>query len=53
MVLKAALHHSDVSITQKYLESDSSLVDAAIRKCDFSRHRTKAALGTILRECAA
>ncbi len=37
MVLRAALHHSDVSITQKYLEADETAVEAAIRRCDFTR----------------
>lgn len=37
MVLKAALHHSDVSITQAYLEADEDAVEAAIRRCDFTR----------------
>lgn len=37
MVLKAALHHSDVSITQKYLEAEEDAVEAAIRRCDLSR----------------
>jgi hypothetical protein len=34
MVLKAALNHNDVSVTQKYLEAD---VMAAIARCDFTR----------------
>ena len=37
MILKAALNHSDVSITQKYLEADEDEVMAAIQKCDFTR----------------
>ncbi len=37
MVLRAALHHCDVSITQKYLETDEDVVEAAIRRCDFTR----------------
>lgn len=37
MVLRAALHHSDVSITQKYLEADECAVEAAIKGCDFTR----------------
>lgn len=37
MVLRAALHHSDVSITQKYLEADETAVEAAIRGYDFTR----------------
>lgn len=37
MVLRAALHHSDVSTTQKYLEAAETAVEAAIRGCDFTR----------------
>jgi integrase len=37
MVLKAALHHSDVDTTQKYLETREEDVVAAITKCDFTR----------------
>ncbi len=37
MILKAALNHSDVSVTQKYLEADEDEVMAAIAKCDFTR----------------
>lgn len=37
MILKAALNHSDVSVTQKYLEADEDDVMAAIQKCDFTR----------------
>jgi len=37
MILKAALNHSDVSVTQKYLEADEDEVMAAITKCDFTR----------------
>ncbi len=37
MILKAALNHSDVSVTQKYLEADEDDVMAAIAKCDFTR----------------
>ena len=43
MVLKAALHHSDVSITQQYLETDREAVDQAIRRCDFTRQRRQTA----------
>jgi site-specific recombinase XerD len=39
MVVKAALHHADVSTTQIYLDVDESAVEAAIRKCDFTRPR--------------
>jgi hypothetical protein len=39
MVLKSALRHSDVSITQKYLEVEEDVVMAAIKKCDFTRRR--------------
>ena len=37
MILKSALNHSDVSVTQKYLEADEDDVMAAIAKCDFTR----------------
>jgi len=37
MILKAALNHSDVSVTQKYLEADEDEVMAAIAKCDITR----------------
>ncbi len=37
MILKAALNHSDVAVTQKYLEADEEDVMAAISKCDFTR----------------
>ncbi len=37
MILKAALNHSDVAVTQKYLEADEDEVMAAIAKCDFTR----------------
>jgi integrase len=46
MILKAALNHSDVSITQKYLEVDEDEVMAAIKRCDFTR-RPKAPKQTI------
>lgn len=39
MILKAALNHSDVSVTQKYLEADEDEVMAAIQGCDFTRRR--------------
>ncbi len=39
MILKAALNHSDVSVTQKYLEADEDDVMAAIAKCDFRRKK--------------
>ncbi|MDX2186394.1 MAG: tyrosine-type recombinase/integrase [Opitutaceae bacterium] len=38
-ILKAALNHSDVSVTVKYLEVDGEDVMAAIAKCDFTRKR--------------
>ena len=41
MILKAALNHSDISVTQKYLEVDEDEVMAAIAKCDFSRGTRK------------
>jgi len=37
MILKAALNHSDVSVTQKYLEVDEDEVMAAIHGSDFTR----------------
>ncbi len=39
ILLRAAMNHSDVSITQRYLEVDAGELDAAIRKCDFTRSR--------------
>ena len=41
MVLKAALNHSQLTSTQRYLEVEEDAVVAAIKKCDFTR-RTKA-----------
>lgn len=41
MILKAALGHSDVSVTQKYLEVQEDDVMAAICKCDRSRPARK------------
>jgi integrase/recombinase XerD len=43
MVLKSALGHSDVAVTQKYLEVDENRVAAAIAKVDFTRKPRKAA----------
>lgn len=43
MVLKAALHHTDVAVTQAYLEPDDDVVQAAIRRCDFTRQRRRVA----------
>ncbi len=37
MVLKAALNHSEIATTEKYLEVDEAAVEAAIAKCDFTR----------------
>ena len=37
MVLKGALNHSDVSVTQKYLDVGEDAVAAAIARCDFTR----------------
>lgn len=51
MILKAALNHSDVSVTQKYLEADEDEVMAAIAKCDFTR-KPKAGL-VVLQLCNA
>lgn len=48
MILKAALNHSDISVTQKYLEADEDDVMAAIAKCDFTR-RPKSEFTTIPR----
>jgi len=47
MVVKAALHHADVSTTQIYLDVDESAVEAAIRKCDFTRPRPARAPGPL------
>jgi integrase len=43
MVLKSALGHSDISITQQYLEVDEDRVAAAIAKVDFTRRPRKPA----------
>jgi integrase len=43
MVLKRALGHSDVAVTQKYLEVDEDRVASAIARCDFTRKQRKAA----------
>ena len=43
MVLKAALGHSDVSVTQHYLDADEDAVAAAIALCDFTRGPRKPA----------
>lgn len=37
MILKRALNHSDVVVTQRYLEVDEDLVFDAIRRTDFTR----------------
>lgn len=37
VLLRAALGHSDASITQWYLEVGEEAVEAAIRGCDFTR----------------
>ncbi|MBX3749921.1 MAG: tyrosine-type recombinase/integrase [Opitutaceae bacterium] len=37
VLLRAALNHSDVSVTQAYLEVDADRLDAAMRRCDFTR----------------
>jgi len=42
MVLKCALGHSDVSVSQRYLEVNASAVDAAIARCDFTRRPRRA-----------
>ena len=44
MILKAALNHSDVSVTQKYLEADEDEVMAAIQGCDFTRRLSAGAI---------
>ena len=41
MVLKRALGHSDVAVTQKYLEVDEDRVASAIARCDFTRRPRK------------
>jgi hypothetical protein len=42
-VLKRALGHSDVAVTQKYLEVDEDRVVSAIARCDFTRKPRKVA----------
>lgn len=42
MIVKAALGHSDISVTQKYLEVGEDRVAAVIAKIDFTRRRRKA-----------
>jgi len=37
VLLRAALNHSDVSVTQAYLEVDAGRLDEAMRRCDFTR----------------
>ncbi len=41
MILRAALGHSSVAVSQKYLEVDEDEVMRAIAKCDFTRRRKK------------
>jgi len=41
LILKAALNHSCVSVTQAYLAVDEDDVAAAIRGCDFTRRSRK------------
>ena len=55
MILKAALNHSDVSVTQKYLEADEDDVMAAIQKCDFTRktRASRTALGSAGKQLTA
>jgi integrase len=36
-VLKEALHHSSLDITQRYISIEEDEVEAAIRRCDFTR----------------
>ena len=36
-VLQAALHHSSLEVTQRYISIADDEVEAAIRKCDFTR----------------
>jgi integrase len=43
VVLKSALGHSDVAVTQKYLEIDEDRVAAVIAKVDFTRRPRKPA----------
>jgi integrase len=42
MVLRCALGHSDVSVSQRYLEVSEDAVNAAIARCDFTRRPRKA-----------
>jgi len=39
ILLRAAMNHSDVSVTQRYLEVDERELEMAIRGCDFTRTR--------------
>jgi integrase/recombinase XerD len=41
MVLKRALNHSDVCVSQRYLEADEDAVFEAIRRTDFTRKRRR------------
>lgn len=43
MVLKAALNHSQITSTQRYLEAEEDAVMMAIRKCDFTRRPIRVA----------
>lgn len=37
VLLRSALNHSDVSVTQAYLEVNAGRLDEAMRRCDFTR----------------
>lgn len=39
VLLRAAMNHSDVSVTQRYLEVNEGELEMAIRGCDFTRAR--------------
>ena len=53
MLLKAALGHSQVSATQRYLEPDEDRVMAAIAGCDFTRGPRARPLPAVPAEAAA
>ena len=42
LILRNALGHSDVSVSQRYLEVSEDAVNAAIARCDFTRRPRKA-----------
>lgn len=53
MILKAALNHSDISATQKYLEADEDKVMAAIAKCDFTRKKPALRIAVAATRCSS